>query len=176
MKNAVEYGTILKPTKTKIARKEARHQGFVIGHGYYYKDPEAVRPLVDMRLPTTAAELKSQLSMLGRYRDFVPEYAQRAAPLEAITHERWKEDTFGPKLQEQLIALRRQIAQETMLTMPDWNRPFHCRIDAQPTFGWAGVVGQVDDKDKFWPIRFISKKASEADKKRWPTEMEAFAW
>jgi hypothetical protein len=63
-----------------------------------------------------------------------------------------------------------------MLIMPDWNRPFHWRIDAQPTYGWAGVVGQEDEDGKFWPIRFMSKKASEADTKRWPTEMEAMAW
>ncbi len=71
-------------------------------------------------------------------------------------HEWSKESTFSPALQEQLVDLRRQIAQETMLTMPDWNRPFHWRIDAQPTFGWAGVVGQVGDKGRFWPIRFMS--------------------
>ena len=74
------------------------------------------------------------------------------------------------------MELRREIARETMLTMPDWNRPFHWRIDAQPTFGWAAVVGQEDNEGNFWPIRFMSKKASEADKKRWPTEMECMAW
>ncbi len=174
--NCVEHGTILKPTKTKLCRSEVIHQGFVIGHGYYYKDPEAVRPLAEMRAPTTASELKSQMSMLGRYRHFVPEYAQLAAPLEAIMHERWRDDTFTPKHNEALIEIRRQIAQETMLTMPDWNRPFHWRIDAQPTFGWAGVVGQEDDDGNFYPIRFMSKKASDADTKRWPTEMEAMAW
>jgi hypothetical protein len=154
----IKHGTILKPTKAKIGRREVTHQGFIVGHGYYYKDPEAVRPLVDMRLPTTAAELKSQMSMLGRYREFVPDFAQLAAPLEAIMQERWKGDTFSSGLQERLVELRRQVAQETMLTMPDWNRPFHWGIDTQPTFGWAGVVGQVDDQNKFWPTRFHVEK------------------
>jgi hypothetical protein len=63
--NCVAHGTILKPTKTKLCRSEVVHQGFVLGHGQYRKDPEAVRPLVDMRMPTTASELKSQMSMLG---------------------------------------------------------------------------------------------------------------
>jgi hypothetical protein len=174
--NCVAHGTILKPTKTKLCRSEVVHQGFVIGHGYYYKDTEAVRPLAEMRMPETASELKSQMSMLGRYRHFVPNYAQQAAPLEAIMHDRWLVNTFTRKHEEALIELRRQIAQETMLTMPDWNRPFHWRIDAQPTFGWAGAVGQMDEKGNFWPIRFMSKKASDADTKRWPTEMEAMAW
>ncbi len=58
--NCIAHGTILKPTKTKIGRAEVSHQGFIIGHGYYYKDTEAVRPLVDMRLPTTASEMKSK--------------------------------------------------------------------------------------------------------------------
>jgi hypothetical protein len=31
-------------------------------------------------------------------------------------------------------------------------------------------------KEIFFPIRFMSKKASEADTKRWPTEMKAMAW
>ena len=174
--NCVTHGTILKPTKAKLCRAEVVHQGFVLSHGQYRKDPEAVRPLVDMRLPTTASELKSQLSMLGRYRDFIPEFSQLAAPLEGIMQGRWKEDTFLPHHAERLTELRRRLAQETLLTMPDWNRAFHWRIDAQPTFGWAGVVGQEDDHGKFWPIRFMSKKASDADKKRWPTEMEAMAW
>ncbi len=174
--NCVGHGTILKATKVKLCRSEVIHQGFVIGHGYFYKNPEAVQPLVDMRLPTTASELKSQMSMLGRYRNFVPEYAQLADPLEAIMHEKWQAGTFTALHAERLVELRRVIAQETMLVMPDWNRPFHWRIDAQPTYGWAGVVGQEDDGGKFWPIRFMSKKASDADRKRWPTEMEAMAW
>jgi hypothetical protein len=73
----------------------------------------------------SGTELKSQLSMLGRYREFVPEYAQLTAPLEAIMDGRWGPDTFTIQLQERLIEIRRCIAQETMLTMPDWNRPFH---------------------------------------------------
>jgi hypothetical protein len=174
--NCVKHGTILKVTKAKICRAEVVHQGFVLSHGHYRKDPEAVRPLVEMRMPSTASELRSQLSMLGRYRDFIPEFSQLAAPLEAIMQGRWQADTFLPSHAERLTELRRRLAQETLLTMPDWNRPFHWRIDAQPTYGWAGVVGQEDSLGKFWPIRFMSKKASEADTKRWPTEMEAMAW
>ncbi len=67
----VANGTILKPSKAHVARREVVHQGFVLSHGHYRKDPEAIRPLVDMRMPTTASELKSQMSMLGRYRHFV---------------------------------------------------------------------------------------------------------
>jgi hypothetical protein len=174
--NCVEHGTILKPSKATIGRAEVKHQGFILGHGYYKKDPEAVRALADMRLPNTATELKSQMSMLGRYREFVPEYAQLAAPLEAIMDKRWEDNTFTARHQERLLEIRRGIAQETMLTMPDWNRPFHWRIDASPTYGWASVMGQEDANGKFWPLRFMSKKASSADKKRWPTEMEAMAW
>ena len=70
--NCVEHGTILKPTKAKIGRSKVKHQGFILTHGAFYKDPEAVRPLVDMRLPESSTELKSQLGMLSRYRDFVP--------------------------------------------------------------------------------------------------------
>ena len=176
LKNCVSNGTILKPSKSKLFRSQVVHQGFVLSHGHVCKDPEAIRPIVEMRMPTTASELKSQMSMLGRYRQFVPKYAQLAAPLEAIMNDRWKDDTFRAEHQEQLVKIRRDIAQETMLTMPDWNRPFHWRIDAQPTYGLAGVVGQEDKDGNFWPIRFMSKKASEADTKRWPTEMEAMAW
>jgi hypothetical protein len=174
--NCVANGTILTPSKSKLCRSEVVHQGFVLSHGHVCKDPEAIRPIVDMRTPTTASELKSQMSMLGRYRHFVPGYAQLAAPLEAIMNDRWKDDSFKREHEQRLLEIRQHIAHETMLTMPDWNRPFHWRIDAQPTYGLAGVVGQEDDDGKFWPIRFMSKKASEADTKRWPTEMEAMAW
>ena len=173
--NCVKHGTILKATKVKLFHRKVKHQGFIIGHGHYEKDPEAIRPLVEMRMPTKASELKSQLAMLGRYRDFVPAYSQLAAPLEAITEARWQADTFTAAHQERLLEMRRHIAQATLLTEPDWNRPFVWRIDAAPTFGWAGVMGQVDDNGRFWPIRFAAKKATEADRKRWPTEMEALA-
>ena len=97
-------------------------------------------------------------------------------PLDAISNDRWRVDTFTPDHVELLMEIRRELARETMLVMPDWNRDMHWRIDAQPNFGWAGVVGQVDESGKFWPIRFMSQRATEADKKRWPTEMEAMAW
>ncbi len=92
--NCVTNGTILKPSKSKLCRSEVVHQGFVLSHGHVCKDPEAIRPIVDMRMPMTASELKSQMSMLGQYRHFVPGYAQLAAPLEAIMNERWKDDCF----------------------------------------------------------------------------------
>jgi hypothetical protein len=52
------------------------------------------------------------MSMLGRYRFFVPNYAQQAALLEAIMHDPWQADTFTRKHEEVFVELRRQIAQE----------------------------------------------------------------
>ena len=147
-----------------------------MAHGRIKKDPEAVRAIIEMPLPKTARELRSQLGIFGRYRDMVPYYAQMATELETMVTTRWKPGTFKPRHKEMIESIRRCIARETLLIMPDWNRDMHWWIDAQPTEGWAGVVGQVDKKGRFWPLQFFSKKPTEAEKKMFPTEAEAVAW
>ena len=168
--------TILKPKKVHIARSRVKHQGFIMRHGVYEKDPVAVQPLVDMPMPKNASELRSQMSMIGHYRRFIAHYAQLAAPLEAIMSARWGPDTWRSHHEVSMTALRRELAKSTMLTMPNWNLPMVWRVDSGPTTGIAAVVGQMDKEGQFYPIRFLAKKASDADRRRWPLEMEALGW
>ena len=47
----VKHGTVLKAPKVKLGRRRVTHQGFIISHGAYSKDPVAVQPLLDMQPP-----------------------------------------------------------------------------------------------------------------------------
>lgn len=169
-------GTILKPRKVHIATSKPVYQGFLVSHGSYQKDPEAIRPLVDMVPPKTAKELQSQLAMFGFYRHFIPGFGQLAAPLEEITHERWKPDTWQPRHAAALEEIRRRLAQQTMLVMPRYGETFYWRIDSGSTSGVSAVLGQRDKEGNFYPIRFFSRKATPQDRSRWSLEMEALGW
>jgi hypothetical protein len=88
----IKHGTIPKPTKTKPDGARCCIKDSSLDTAFTTRTRRRGARW-DMRLPTTEAELKSQMGMPGRYCEIVLDFAQLAAPLEAIMQEGWKSDT-----------------------------------------------------------------------------------
>jgi hypothetical protein len=164
---------LLKPTKCNFGRKQVKHQGFLISHGKWEKDPETTRAIMDLQYPTARKELQSLLGTFQVYSSFIPGFGQIAAPLHELLKEKvWTAQTVQAKHREAVDGLKTALRQATALHMPDWSRPFYFRVDSGPAFGIAGVIGQVDDEKRFLPLEFHSRKATTAERNYWAAEME----
>lgn len=162
----------LKPEKCKLGRRRVRYDGYVIKEGGWEKDREAVRAINNYPVPKNKNELKVFLGMMCRYEGFMVNYAAKAKPLyEYLKNNKvWSSETWK-EIEEDCNVMKRELANETMLVVPNWEEPFHFFVDSGPKEGIGAVVGQIRN-DKFWPIQFYSRRAKSSENKLWATEME----
>lgn len=116
-------------------------------------DFEKVTAVLDWERPKTVKGLRGFLGMTGYYRRFVKDYGNIAKPLTELLKKRgffWNE-----KAEEAWQALRKAITSAPMISLPDFQQPFHIACDA------SGLgVGAVLMQGKR-PIAFFSKALSE---------------
>ena len=170
-----KFGNFLSIDKCHLFFDQVKHQGFIVGHGTWAKDPAAVQPLLDMDFPRNRKEMQELIGCFGFYDRFIEGYATVAAPLfEMLKDDGWPKDGPSVRQIDALETVKRLLAQKTMLTMPDWDKEMVVRVDASPTEGVGAVLGQIHD-GVFCPIAFGSRRSTAAEKKFWSTEMELHA-
>jgi RNase H-like domain found in reverse transcriptase len=132
-----------------------------LGFDVSAEDLKPAEALVDKMLkeprPITKKQLRSLLGLVGFYRRFVAHFASVAAPLTDLT----KKGTpsileWGATQQNAFIALRKAIASQPVLCLPDYEKPFQLQTDASDT-GLGAVLLQEYDGLKH-PIAFASRK------------------
>ena len=163
---------LLKPTKCAFGKTQVKHQGFLISHGKWEKDPAAVKPILDLPYPKSKKDLQALLGTFQVYANFIPAFAQIAMPLYELTKKlHWHQDAFVEVHKGAVDQLKTALATATALAMPDYNKPFYFRVDSGPAFGIAGAICQMRD-GQFAPLEFHSRKATPAEQNYWAPEME----
>ncbi len=173
LKVVIEGREKLKPDKCKLGKKKVKFDGFIVSKDKWEKDQIAVEPILNYPIPKSKDDLRTFLGMMGRYEGFIESFSQKAAPLYKFLKKdvKWNKST-SVAIKGDCDKLKESLAKETMLHVPDWNKPFHFWVDSGPSEGIAAVVGQVDDGGKFKPIQFFSRRSTPAEHKLWATEME----
>ncbi len=174
-----EHGNFLSVKKLFLFLPEVRHQGFIVGHGKWQKDPDAVQPILDLLMPRSKYEMRQALGMFQMYEKFVPGMMITADPLcELLKDGDWPKEWPNAQHVTAFEELKRKLAASTMLRMTDWSKPLHIRVDSGPSTGIGAVIGQEADDGTFEPIAFASRRSSAAEKKFWSSEMElrGIAW
>lgn len=159
---------LLKLAKCKFAQRRVAFLGHVIAEGCVETDPEKVRVMQDFPAPRNVAELRRFLGLAGYYQRFIPRYPYIAEPLLELQRGHtpfvWDERRHGA-----FLALKRALCENTVLQLPDMDRPFVVRTDASDT-GIAGVLLQ-DDR----PISYFGRTLSSAERNYSTTELEGLA-
>lgn len=91
--------------------------GYTLRNGKLMPDPYKAEPLSRLLPPTSRSELRGFLGLTGYYRDFVRGYAQKARPLTRLLQEDVAWD-WGPAQQQAFDSLKREVASEPILAMP----------------------------------------------------------
>ena len=177
----VENGIFLSPAKFFPFRRELEHQGFVLDtvSKQYYKSEEAVRPIMELPVPQTRKDLQEFLSCMQAYGVGVARLQQTAAPLTALLKKgAFPRGGLDADLAEVVQELKRLLAEQTRLAMPDFTKPFHLVVDSQPASGIGSAVCQPDSAGMFRPLAFASRRSTAPEKNYWSPEMElrGMAW
>ncbi|XP_059844160.1 uncharacterized protein LOC132404101 [Hypanus sabinus] len=137
--------------------------GYVVENGVIGPDPERMRPLLELPLPTTLKALRRCLGFFSYYAQWVPHYADKARPL--------VKSTSFPLSAEACAAfncIKADIAKATMHAV-DETAPFQVECDASD-FALAATLNQEGR-----PVAFFSRTLQGSEIRHSAVEKEAQA-
>lgn len=105
--------------------------------------------MIDWHVPSTIKALKGFLDLTGLYHKFTKGCASIVAPFTTLLKK--KSFLWSPKATQAFLALKKAMVDASMLTLPNFSKPFILQIDALG-HGMGVVLSQTRE-----PIAFFSK-------------------
>lgn len=163
-----------RPTKCVIGAKAIDVIGHRISGGVKGLQEENVRKIEDAARPQTKKEVRAFIGLTGYYRDFIPNYAAKAAPLTDLTKKGQPNKVRWEQPQEKaFMTLKSEITSEPILHLPDSSKPFVLRTDASDV--GIGAVLMQDQEGKLFPVSYASRKLSPRERKYSTIKRECLA-
>jgi len=152
-------GLKLKLDKCSLMQRSVKFLGHKVPGLGIETDKSKVEAIMSWPVPTSVKEVHSFLGLAGYYRRFIKEYAEKAAPLHALTKKnqrfQWTQDT-----QRAFELLKQALSTPPILAMPRDTGEFILDTDACAiTIG--AVLSQMQDgfeKVTAYAIRTLDKK------------------
>ena len=151
--------------KCFFAKPEIEYLGYWLMQKGIQPQPKKVEAILRLNPPKTKRQLRHFLGMVNYYRDMWQKRSHILAPLTGMVSEvaTWK---WGKEQQQAFEEMKRVISQETLLTFPDFEKPFHIYTDAS-NYQLGAVIMQNDK-----PLAFYSRKLNSAQKNYTTGEQE----
>ena len=160
-----EAGLKINASKSHFCCDELEYLGYLINREGVRPTMKKVEAIKKIATPTTRKQLRSFIGMVNYYRDMWPKRSHLLAPLSALTSSKvkWK---WTDECQLAFEQMKEMIARETLLTYPDFNKPFEIHTDASQV--QLGACISQDGK----PVAFYSRKLNPAQTRYTTTERE----
>ena len=154
-------------TRIQVLGHEISHEGIRISRNKLTDHHRFV-------LPSTGKEIEQDLGFFNFFRSFIPNYAQLTAPLEKLRKEGSLDGKFTDEHKEIYTILKNVLFSDTVLSFPDWTRPFFIATDAS-NHGVGAVLYQEDDNGNKKFINFASSALNKGQKNYPAMKKELFA-
>ena len=168
--------------KSNFLQTHTEYLGHTLSHSGIAPGREKTEAIKTAQPPVSVKQLKSFLGIVNYFRSFIPNYAQKASKLYALTR---KDSTWkGGPLPDYAIRIfhkiRNEIAETVPRALPRSNGKFHLYVDGslgdQEQEGGLGAhLMQEDDKGNKATIAFASRqlKAHEKNYSAFLLELQA---
>ena len=172
----VKFNLKLAPTKTNLGVKVVTFLGHQVTAEGIWPDPEKVKPMTQLPMPTNVKQLKSLLGHLSYYRKFLKNMSAKLKPINAMLK---KGATFCFTADHVRIVkeLMDKLSSPEVLAFPCYQgaisgeRPFRLVADASEN-GLGAVIEQLQPDGIVRPLSFFSR-TTYPNETRWsPTELE----
>ncbi|XP_061098630.1 uncharacterized protein LOC133128839 [Conger conger] len=152
-----EAGLTANPAKCRLGFKEAAYLGHTVGRGRVKPQSNKVDSIATWPQPATKKQVRMFLGLVGYYRQFIPEFAARAAPLHDLTKkEQPNRVQWNPLAAAAFQDLRAALGEKPVLITPNFQKPFVLQTDASEV-GLGAVLSQIQDGVEH-PVTYISRK------------------
>jgi hypothetical protein len=158
-----EESYFLRPAKCSFEQNHVTYLGIIVEGNKLLPDPKKTGALKDWpRTLNTVKQVCSILGVLGYQRPFIPNYADIARPLVALTK---KDQPFcwTPDCTNALNQLITIILDNPSLQQPDLTKPFFLQVDAS-AFTTGAILTQKDERGKHLAIGFHSQTFNDAER------------
>jgi len=136
-------GLKLRPEKCSFFQRSVRFLGHVVSSEGIATDPEKVKAVRDWPVPTSVTETRAFTGLASYYRRFVPNFAELASPLHALTQKNAR-FVWSDEAQEAFEKLKAALTSPPVLAMPRDEGEFVIDCDAsEKTLG--SMLSQVQD-------------------------------
>ena len=157
----------LNAEKCSFGLNEIDYLGYIVTPEGVKPNPKKIEAIKSMQRPTTVTEVRRLIGMVQYYRDLWPKRSHILEPFTAISSgKKGTKIKWTPELEMAFIKVKGMVCQETLLTYPDWSKPFDIHTDASD-FQLGAVISQEGR-----PIAFFSRKLNSAQKNYTTTEKE----
>ena len=130
-KRLEEANLTVKPTKCTLGETTIDFIGHAISDGYVTPNTENIAKIRDAQPPKTKKQVQSFLGLTGFYRDFIPGYADIAAPLTNLVKKQTpKNFILEQEAEESFAKLKAALCGQPILKIPNHAKPFTLRTDA----------------------------------------------
>jgi hypothetical protein len=140
----------LKLPKSAHAVEEREALGMLYTGDSVRKTPWTYKVLAEYPAPAGPKQMKRFLALGQWYSQFVEGYAGLVAPLRALENKvKWAKDDMaeGSPEHELFLRVRKTIAEELRLALPNWSEPFIVKSDWSEV-AMGGALLQKDDNDE----------------------------
>ncbi|SJK96774.1 uncharacterized protein ARMOST_00020 [Armillaria ostoyae] len=148
-----ENKLFLKAEKCEFEVLETEYLGVIISEGQVRMDPIKLAGIAEWPTPTKKKELQSFLGFTNFYRKFIKNYSKVVRALTQLTgNAEW---TWGAAQNQAFQQLKKQMAEDVILAIPNWTGRF--RVEADASNGAIGAVLSQEQEGKWRPVAFMSK-------------------
>ncbi|XP_064472919.1 uncharacterized protein LOC135387751 [Ornithodoros turicata] len=152
-----DAGLTVRPTKCEIGHDEVNFLGHKIGKGKVSPVAKLVEKIQKAERPVTKKQVRSFLGLTGYYRDFIPHYAEVAAPLTSLTKKGGSNTVVWEEAHEEAFNdLKRRLTEAPILRLPDLDKDFVLRTDASEKS--LGAVLLQEYEGVLHPVAYASRK------------------
>ncbi|GFY09142.1 retrovirus-related Pol polyprotein from transposon 297 [Trichonephila clavipes] len=119
------------------------------------------KSIQNLQAPTTKKQLRSALGLCNFYRQYIPNFAKFALPLNELTKKKVPNEIPWSKEAENVLKeLKTALCGITELQVPDIEKPYYLHTDTFLT-AVGCCLGQLDGEDNIYPIAFGIHKKTE---------------
>lgn len=162
-KIASKYNLTLNEAKCQYGLTKISYLGYLISDGSLSPDPERLKPLKNLPVPSDSASMKRCLGLLSYYSQWIPNYSTRIQPL-------LQANTFplNYSAAQSFEALKAEICRASVAAF-DEDLPLQVETDASAT-SLAATLSQIGR-----PVAFFSRTLTPSEKRQPAIEREATA-
>jgi len=128
-----QSGLTLNLNKAKLAQREIKFVGHVIGSGKRRADPDKVAAIRARKSPESKRQVRQVMGLFSHFREYIPSFADLARPLTDLTSKRFANRIpWGEREQVAFERLKQLLidATERPINVIDSSRPFCILVDA----------------------------------------------
>ena len=162
-----------KLSKCHWVQEQVEYLGHVVSADGVRMDPRKVAAVRDWPVPSGVQELRKFLGLTNYFRKFVARYSIVAAPLTSLTRQNafLSAAAWTPACQLAFDELKRAVAEDIVLSFPDYSAPFRVELLTDASLHGSGAVLLQNGR----PVAFASKKFSSAERNYTTGEQELLA-